>query len=72
MSAVSLTGWPGIATLGASNMSEIELPPQVRDIVIVPDPDGPGMAGALEAARRWARQGRRVCTAGTAEAIHAA
>lgn len=72
LTAVSLTGWPGIATLGASNMSELELPSQLRDIVIVPDPDRAGMKGALEAARRWARQCRRVRIAGTAEAIHAA
>lgn len=71
LSAVSLTGWPGIATLGASNMPEVELP-QVRDIVIVPDPDEPGLTSAIEAARRWARQGRRVRIAGGLDAANAA
>jgi putative DNA primase/helicase len=64
LSAVSLTGWPGIATLGAWNMPEVELPPHVRDIVIVPDPDGSGIRGARKAARRWVAEGRRVRIAG--------
>jgi hypothetical protein len=72
LTAVSLTGWPGIATLGTSNMPEVDLPPHVRDIVIVPDPDGPGIRGATKAARRWAGEGRRVCIAGTAGASDAA
>jgi hypothetical protein len=72
LTAVSLTGWPGIATLGSWNMPEIELPRHVRDIVIVPDPDSPGITGAKEAARRWAAQGRRVCIAGGLDAADAA
>jgi Toprim domain len=72
LSAVSLTGCPGIATLGAWNMPEVELPPHLRDIVIVPDPDRPGIRAATAAARRWAGEGRRVCIAGTAGASDAA
>ena len=72
LTAMSLTGWPGIATLGASNMPEVELPPHVRDVVIVPDPDGPGKRHAFAAARRWAAEGGRVRIAGGREAADAA
>src|SRR5512132_2246862 len=72
LSAMSLTGWPGIATLGASNMPEVELPPHVRDVVIVPDPDRPGRRHAFAAAKGWAAEGRRVRIAGGLEAADAA
>lgn len=72
LTAVSLTGWPGIATLGASNMPEVRLPPYVHDIVIVPDPDGPGIREAKKAARHLAAEGRRVRIAGGLDAADAA
>jgi hypothetical protein len=72
LTAVSLTGWPGIATLGASNMPKLELPPHARDLVILPDPEDAGMKAAADAAHRWAAQGRRVCIAGTTRVSDAA
>ena len=72
LSAVSLTGWPGIAALGTSNMEHLRLPLLLRDIVIVPDPDGPGRRHAFAAAKRWAAEGRRVRISGGLEAADAA
>jgi hypothetical protein len=53
-------------------MPQVELPPHVRDLVILPDPDGPGIRGAKEAARRWIAEGRRVRIAGGLDAADAA
>jgi phage/plasmid primase-like uncharacterized protein len=53
---------PVWATWGTANLSRIELPDGVREIVICADNDenGAGERTAIEAARRFMREGRRV------------
>lgn len=60
LSAMQASGRPGWAALSTSGMRALELPAEVRAVVIVPDGDGPGWAAAEAAARRWEREGRNV------------
>lgn len=55
----SLPCW---ATLGATNLSSVELPPLplASEVVLIADNDGPGMQAAHDAARRFRGQGRTV------------
>jgi phage/plasmid primase-like uncharacterized protein len=50
-------GWAGIA---AGNMSRIELPPAVVEVIVAADADPVGQREAERAAQRWAAEGRRV------------
>ena len=72
LSAVWLESWPGIAALGAWNLPLVQLPPHVRDVVIVPDPDPGGLQGARHAAERWTAESRRVRIAGATRSADAA
>ena len=47
------------AALSTSGIRAIELPAEVRDVVILADGDGPGEEAAQAAARRFAAQGRQ-------------
>ena len=40
--------------------SRLDLPKDVRDVIVLADGDDPGEAAAQECARRWTREGRRV------------
>jgi phage/plasmid primase-like uncharacterized protein len=60
LSASDLSGLPAWASLSASGLCALELPDCVRDVVIAADRDDTGRAAALDAARRWLREGRHV------------
>lgn len=60
LSAVSLTGHPGIAAVMAGNLPKLRLPPAARLIYLLVDPDETGRRKSREAAERWHREGRDV------------
>ncbi len=60
-SAGRLLGLPAWAAIAAGNLAQaLQLPPEVRSVVIAADADGPGREAALAAAARWQAEGRRV------------
>ena len=59
-SAMQATGYPAWAALSTSGMRALDLPNEVRDIVVLADGDKPGEAAARDCARRWKLEGRRV------------
>ena len=60
LSAMQATGHPAWAALSTSGLRSLELPTNVRDLIILADADEAGEAAAKDAARRWVREGRRV------------
>lgn len=60
LSAVSLTGRPGIAAVSAGNLPKLRLPSVARLIYLLVDPDPTGERKSREAADHWHREGRRV------------
>jgi putative DNA primase/helicase len=62
LSAMQATGHATWAALSAPGVQALDLPPDVQDIVLIPDRDdtGAGIKAARHAALRWIRQGRRV------------
>ena len=54
MQATSIPAW---AALSASGFSSLELPPEVREVIILADGDDAGVNAARDAARRWKWQG---------------
>lgn len=63
LAAMEATGRPAWAALSTSELRTLELPAEVRDVIVLADGDEPGEAAALDAARRWKREGRHVCIA---------
>ena len=61
LSVQQATGIPTWAVLGTSNLSHVELPDAVREVIICADndPNGAGERAAIKAARRFQREGRR-------------
>jgi len=60
-SAGRLLGLPAWAAIAAGNLAQrMQLPPEVRSVVIAADADGPGRKAAQDAAARWRAEGRRV------------
>ena len=60
-SAGHIMGFPGWAGINAGNIAGgLQLPPEVRHVVVAADPDQAGERSALAAATRWAAEGRRV------------
>lgn len=60
-SAGRLFGLPAWAAIAAGNLAQaLQLPPEVRSVVIAADADGPGRRAAEAAAARWQREGRKV------------
>jgi hypothetical protein len=57
MQARSLPAW---AALSTSGLMTLDLPPDVRDVIVLADGDAAGDAAARGAALRWKREGRRV------------
>jgi putative DNA primase/helicase len=53
-----LLGPPAWAALSTSGLRAGELPPEVREVVVLADGDPPGEAAALYAGRRWKGEGR--------------
>ena len=60
ISAMISTGKVGWAALSTSGLRALELPPTIRDVIILADGDDPGEAAAQFAAWRWCREGRRI------------
>jgi hypothetical protein len=60
LSVQQATGRPSWAALSTSGLRSLELPSDVRDLIILADGDGPGEAAARDCALRWKHQGRRV------------
>ena len=54
------TGYPAWAALSTSGLRALDLPDDVRDVIVLADGDDPGEAAARDAALRWKREGRRV------------
>jgi DNA primase len=54
------TGNPAWAALSTSGLRSLDLPRNVRDVIVLADGDEPGEAAAQDAARRWKREGHRV------------
>jgi putative DNA primase/helicase len=59
-SAGLILGCPAWAAIAAGNLSRIELPPAVVEVVIAADNDPVGQREAERAAQRWQAEGRRV------------
>jgi hypothetical protein len=60
LAAMQATGKPAWAALSTSGLRSLELPPEVRDVVVLADGDAAGEAAARAAALRWKSEGRRV------------
>jgi hypothetical protein len=60
LAAMQATGHPAWAALSTSGLRTLDLPTEVRDVIVLADGDDPGEAAANAAALRWKRDGRRV------------
>jgi DNA primase len=60
LAAMQATGNAAWAALSTSGLRSLDLPRDVRDVIVLADGDEPGEAAAQDCARRWKRQGRRV------------
>ena len=60
LAAMQAVGMPAWAALSTSGLKALDLPPEVREMIILADGDDPGEAAAREAALRWKREGRSV------------
>ena len=60
LAAMQATGHPAWAALSTSGLRALDLPKDVRDVIVLADGDDPGKAAARDCAWRWKRQGRRV------------
>jgi putative DNA primase/helicase len=60
LSAMQATAQAVWAALSTSGLRTLELPANVRDVVVLADGDEPGNAAARDAGLRWKGEGRRV------------
>src|SRR5262249_4325495 len=60
LAAMQATGYHAWAALSPSGLRALELPEDVRDVIVLADGDAAGEAAARDCAWRWKRQGRRV------------
>lgn len=60
LAAQQASGRPAWAALSTSGLRALDLPREVRDVIVLADGDDPGEAAAQDCAWRWKRQGRRV------------
>lgn len=60
LSVMQATGHPAWAALSTSGLRALELPQNVRDVIVLADGDDPGEAAARDCALRWKGEGRRV------------
>ncbi len=60
LAVMQMMGEPAWAVLGTSGYKTVELPENVRQVILAPDGDDAGQATIQEAARRLAGQGREV------------
>jgi putative DNA primase/helicase len=57
---MQLSGHPAWAALSTSGLRALDLPTDVRDVIVLADGDDAGEAAALDCGLRWKREGRRV------------
>src|SRR5262249_42013239 len=60
LAAMQASGHATWAALSTSGLRALELPCEVREIIVLADGDNAGEAAAHDAALRWTREGRRV------------
>ena len=60
LAAMQATGHPAWAALSTSGLRALDLPDDVRDVIVLADGDDAGEAAARDCAWRWKREGRRV------------
>ena len=60
LSAMQATGQTAWAALSTSGLRTLDLPGDVREVIVLADGDDPGEAAARDCAWRWKREGRRV------------
>ena len=60
LAAMQATGNPTWAALSTSGMRSLDLPKEVRNVIVLADGDDAGEAAARDCAWRWKREGRRV------------
>ena len=60
LAAMQASGHPVWAALSTSGLRGLDLPKDVRDVIVLADGDEAGEAAARDCALRWKRQGRRV------------
>jgi putative DNA primase/helicase len=60
LAAMKATGRPAWAALSTSGLRTLDLPEDVRDVIVLADGDDAGEAAACDCAWRWKREGRRV------------
>jgi hypothetical protein len=60
LAAMQASGRPAWAALSTSGLRALDLPREVRDVIVLADGDDPGEAAARDCALRWKREGRRV------------
>jgi hypothetical protein len=60
LAAMQATGHPVWAALSASALRALNLPNDVRDVIVLADGDEAGEAAARDCTLRWQREGRRV------------
>ena len=60
LAAMQARGLPAWAALSTSGLLTLDLPADVRDVIVLADGDAAGDAAARGAALRWKREGRRV------------
>ena len=60
LAAMQATGNAAWAALSTSGLRALDLPADVREVIVLADGDDPGEAAARECAHRWRREGRRV------------
>ena len=60
LAAMQATGHAAWAALSTSGLRVLDLPRDVRDVIVLADGDDPGEAAAQDCAWRWKREGRRV------------
>ena len=60
LAAMQATGNPAWAALSTSGLRSLDLPADVRDVIVLADADDAGEDAAKDSALRWKREGRRV------------
>jgi hypothetical protein len=60
LAAMQASGHAAWAALSTSGLRALDLPREVRHVIVLADGDGPGEAAAQDCAWRWKREGRRV------------
>jgi putative DNA primase/helicase len=60
LAATQATGHAAWAALSTSGLRALDLPCDVRDVIVLADGDAAGEAAARDCACRWKREGRRV------------